>query len=74
MRKGKGVVERGGGGGDEEGGGRLGEFKGCSTCIYIYYIYNIQVLMRDEKEGKKQARSNKLQGKATQHTQDSHFS
>ena len=29
--------------------------------------------MRDEKEGrKKQARSNKQQGKATQHTQDSH--
>ena len=31
----------------------------------------IDVLMRDEKEGrKKQARSNKQQGKATQHTQD----
>ena len=31
--------------------------------------------MRDEKEGrKKQARSNKQQGKATQHTQGSHFS
>ena len=35
----------------------------------------IHVLMRDEKEGReKQARSNKQQGKATQHTQDSHFS
>ena len=32
-------------------------------------------LMRDEKEGrKKQARSNKQQGKETQHTQGSHFS
>ena len=40
-----------------------------SVCI------NVQVLMRDEKEGrKKQARSNKQQGKATQHTQGSHFS
>ena len=38
------------------------------TCIYIY------VIMRDEKEErKKQARSNKQQGKATQHTQGSHF-
>ena len=35
----------------------------------------VHVLMRDEKEGrKKQARSNKQQGKATQHTQGSHFS
>ena len=35
------------------------------NCIY----------MRDEKEGrKKKARSNKQQGKATQHTQSSHFS
>ena len=34
----------------------------------------IHVLMRDEKEGrKKQARSNKQQGKATQHTQGSHL-
>ena len=33
----------------------------------ILYVY-IHVLMRDEKEGrKKQARSNKQQGKATQH-------
>ena len=39
-----------------------------NTCMYIH------VLMRDEKEGKKkQAMSNK-QGKATQHTQGSHFS
>ena len=35
----------------------------------------VHVLMRDEKEGiKKQARSNKQQGKATQHTRGSHFS
>ena len=33
------------------------------------------VLMRDEKEGrKKQARSNKPQDKTTQHTRSSHFS
>ena len=36
---------------------------------------HVHVLMGDEKEGrKKQARSNKQQGKATQHTQGSHFS
>ena len=35
----------------------------------------VHVLVRDEKEGRsKQARSNKQQGKATQHTQGSHFS
>ena len=35
----------------------------------------IMFLMKDEKEGrKKQARSNKQQGKATQHAQGSHFS
>ena len=35
----------------------------------------VHVLMRDEKKGrKKQARSRKQQGKATQHTQGSHFS
>ena len=52
------------------------------TSIVLLYNYNQQkiqlhVLMRDErrKEGrKKQARSNKQQGKATQHTQGSHFS
>ena len=34
---------------------------------------HIHVLIRDEKEGRnKQARSNKQQGKATQHTQGSH--
>ena len=38
-------------------------------------LLHVHVLMRDEKEGrKKQARSNKQQGKATQHTQGSHFS
>ena len=42
---------------------------------YNIIIVDIHVLMRDEKEGrKKQARSNKQQGKATQHTQDSHSS
>ena len=45
------------------------ELPGLQRCMYIH------VLMRDEKEGrKKQARSNKQQGKATQHTQGSHFS
>ena len=35
----------------------------------------VHVLMRDEEEGrKKQARSNKQHGKATQHTQGSHGS
>ena len=39
-----------------------------TTYMYMY------IFMRDEKEGrKKQARSNKQQGKATQHTQGSHF-
>ena len=38
-------------------------------------LLEVHVLVRDEKEGrKKQARSNKQQGKATQHTQGSHFS
>ena len=53
----------------------------CECVCYIHsglvnevYI-NVHVLMRDEKKGrKKQARSNKQQGKATQHTQGSHFS
>ena len=41
-------------------------------CITLLCVH---VLMRDEKEGrKKQARSNKQQGKATQHTQGSRFS
>ena len=36
---------------------------------------HVHVLMRDENKGrKKQARSNKQQSKATQHTQGSHFS
>ena len=42
------------------------------TCFALY----VHVLMRDERrkeERKKQARSDK-QGKATQHTQSSHFS
>ena len=43
--------------------------------VYVYVYIHIHVLMRDEKEGrKKQARSNKQQGKVTQHTQGSHFS
>ena len=51
-----------------------------STCVnsmscHISCIYTYMFLMRDEKEGrKKQARSNKQQGKATQHTQGSRFS
>ena len=40
----------------------------------VHMYLEIRVLMRDEKEGrKKQARSNKRQGKATQHTQGSHL-
>ena len=43
--------------------------------MYMYMYMYIYMLMRDEKDGrKKQARSNKQQGKATQHTQGSHFS
>ena len=42
------------------------------TCLASFS--HVHVLMRDEKEGrKKQGRSNKQQGKATQHTQGSHF-
>ena len=48
-------------------------------CMYVYIIFcvekkmerriHVHVLMRDEKEGRKnQAWSNKQQGKATQHT------
>ena len=38
-----------------------------NTHAYIHV--HVHILMRDEKEGrKKQARSNKQQGKATQHT------
>ena len=41
----------------------------------LYMHGHVHVLMIDEKEGrKKQARSNKQQGKATQHTQGSNFS
>ena len=35
-----------------------------ATCTYVY------MLIRDAEERKEQARSNKQQGKATQHTQD----
>ena len=39
--------------------------------VHVHACTCIHVLMRDEKEGrKKQARSNKQKGKATQHTQD----
>ena len=45
------------------------EARSCNN-VYITILYiNVHVLMRDEKE----ARSNKQQGKATQHTQGSHF-
>ena len=40
-------------------------------CTYNIIIH---VLMRDEEEGKTQARSNEQQGRATQHTQGSQFS
>ena len=51
------------------------DLSGLTKCyLDSAYIY-MTVLMRDEKEGRqKQARSNKQQGKATQHTQGSHFS
>ena len=43
------------------------------TVLPTWCTVTVHVLMRDEKEGrKKQARSNKQQGKATQHTQGSH--
>ena len=43
--------------------------------VRYFLCVSVHVLMRDEKEGrKKQARSNKQQGKAIQHTQGSHFS
>ena len=41
--------------------------------VHGRYNIHVHVLMRDEKEGrKKQARSDKQQGKATLHTQGSH--
>ena len=48
----------------------------CSGSLSYSGIYMyIHALMRDEKKGrKKKARSNKQQGKATQHTQGSDFS
>ena len=52
------------------------EAQSIATQLYsghrLEVIFTIHVVMRDEKEGrKKQARSNKQQGKATQHTQGS---
>ena len=45
------------------------------VTMYVEILDSVYVLMSDEKEGrKKQARSNKQQGKATQQTQGSHFS
>ena len=45
------------------------------VCVCVCMCVHVCVLMRDEKEGrKKQTRSTKQQGKATQHTQGSHFS
>ena len=50
---------------------KLNQYASIRPEVILY----IHVLMRDEKEGrKKQARLNKQQGKATQHTQGSHFS
>ena len=40
-----------------------------TTVVWGLVLCNVRILLRDEKEGiKKQARSNKQQGKATQHT------
>ena len=44
------------------------------TYMYMYMYIHVHVLMRDEKEVRKKEESNKQQGKATQHTQGSHFS
>ena len=46
------------------------------TAVHVYSIIHVHtyMLMRDEEGRKKQARSNKQQGIATQHTQGSHFS
>ena len=48
----------------------------CAEPLIVTSLVGyVHVLMRDEKEGrKKQARLNKQQGKAIQHTQGSHFS
>ena len=44
----------------------------CNTFLLDSQKVHVHILMRDEKEGgKKQVRSNKQQGKATQHTQGS---
>ena len=49
------------------------KYKNGHGCVEVH-VHKYMFLMRDEKEErKKQARSNK-QGKATQHTQGSHFS
>ena len=41
---------------------------------YMYTYTNVHVREKQKEGRKKQARSNKQQGKATQHTQSSHFS
>ena len=46
----------------------------CAHIRRVSDVNTMHVLMRDEKGRKKQARSNKQQGKETQHTQGSHFS
>ena len=54
--------------GESGGRGARGERESDSA------VSTVHVLMREEKERrKKQARSNKQQGKATQHTQGSHL-
>ena len=45
----------------------LGSSLSCLSQYVIYNHYNMHVLTRDEEGGRKQARSNKQQGKATQH-------
>ena len=49
--------------------------QGKATQLTQHMYMYMYMLMRDEKEGReKQARSNKQQGKATQHIQGSLFS
>ena len=65
-----------------EGEGQDNETKRKCTCMYMYihafivhdvYMYNVYTCFKRDERRKKQARSNKQQGKATQHTQGSHL-
>ena len=54
---------------------RFGQTKPIFVYRLLAKVRIMNMLMRDEKEGrKKQARSYKQQSKATQHTQGGHFS